>query len=85
MFDLKLREEASWAAVNKLGPLTTCSNATDMVANLADILLLTVTDVSPHEKRQRGLQGWFLYVGTHKEIADAWLARERAGIAVRST
>lgn len=45
-----------WLTLDKLGPLTTGINATDMAPSFSDMVLSTVTDFTPPKKRQGGRQ-----------------------------
>lgn len=64
----KLQEKVLRVTLENLGPLTTGTNATDMAASLAEVLLSTATDVALREKRQRG---WCGSADTQKETENA--------------
>ena len=57
-------------------PDDTCTS--DIVADMADVMLSTAAELAPRSKRPHGAQSWRAGPGVEAEVNAAWHQREEA-------
>ena len=78
MTDPNLRFQVANAMVDALPPIPDGTGISDIVTDMAEVMLSTTAELVPRSKRPRGAQGWCAGPGVEVEINAAWQQREEA-------
>ena len=76
MTDLNLRCQVANTMVDALLPTPEGTCSSDVVTDMADVMLSTAAELVPRSKRPRGAQGWCAGLGVGAEMNAAWQQRE---------
>ena len=73
-----LRFQVANAMVDALPPIPDGTCISDIVTDMADVMLSTAAELVPRSKRPRGAQGWCAGRDVEAEMNAAWQQREEA-------
>ena len=76
--DPNLRCQVANAMVAALPPISDGTCISDIATHMADVMLSTAAELTPHSKCPRGAQGWCAGPGVKAEMNAAWQQREEA-------